>query len=39
MTKLNMQVFGGTKQRVREQAVKAVRAAIDADGGMLTPAR
>jgi enoyl-CoA hydratase len=38
MTKLNMQVFGGTKQRVREQAVRAVRAAIDADGGMLTPA-
>jgi enoyl-CoA hydratase/carnithine racemase len=37
MTKLNMTVFTGTKQRVREQALKAVRAAIDADGGMLGP--
>ncbi|HEV2171353.1 MAG TPA: crotonase/enoyl-CoA hydratase family protein [Candidatus Binatus sp.] len=38
MTKLNMAVFTASKQRVREQAVKAVRAAIDADGGILTPA-
>jgi len=39
MTKLNMAVFTASKQRVREQAVKAVRAAIDADGGSLAPAR
>jgi enoyl-CoA hydratase len=38
MTKLDMAVFTASKQRVREQAVKAVRAAIDADGGMLAPA-
>jgi enoyl-CoA hydratase len=38
MTKLNMAVFTASKQRVREQAVKAVRAAIDADGGMLARA-
>lgn len=39
MTKLNLAVFTETKLRVREQALKAVRAAIDADGGMLTAAR
>jgi enoyl-CoA hydratase len=38
-TKLNMAVFTASKLRVREQAAKAVRAAIDADGGMLAPAK
>jgi enoyl-CoA hydratase len=35
MTKLNMAIFTASKNRVREQAVKAVRAAIDADHGMV----
>ncbi|MGH8323497.1 MAG: crotonase/enoyl-CoA hydratase family protein [Steroidobacteraceae bacterium] len=38
MTKLNPAVFTATKQRVREQAVTAVRAAIDADHGPGAPA-
>ena len=38
LTKLNMAAHTASKLRLREQALKAVRAAIDADGGMLAPA-
>jgi len=37
--KLNMTALTASKMRVREQALKAVRAAIDADGGLLTTTR
>jgi enoyl-CoA hydratase len=35
LTKLNMAIFTASKQRVREQALKAVRAAIDTDHGLV----
>jgi enoyl-CoA hydratase len=34
-TKLNMTVHAASKLRMQEQTLKAIRAAIDADGGML----
>jgi enoyl-CoA hydratase len=37
-TKLNPAVFTGSKLRLREQALKAVRGAIEADSGMFAPA-
>lgn len=39
LTKLNMTAHAASKLRMREQALKAVRIAIDADGAMLSPAR
>jgi len=39
LAKLNITAFAASKMRVREQALKAVRAAIDADGGLLTTPR
>ena len=39
LTKLNMTVHAASKLRAREQTLKAIRAAIDADGGMLATAR
>ncbi len=39
LTKLNMTALAASKMRVREQALKAVRAAIDADGGLLVTTR
>jgi enoyl-CoA hydratase len=38
LTKLNMAAHTASKLRLREQTLKAVRAAIDADGGTLSPA-
>ena len=37
-TKLNMSIHAASKLRLRDQTLKAVRAAIDADGGLLGPA-
>jgi enoyl-CoA hydratase len=39
LTKLNMTAHAASKLRLRDQSLKAIRAAIDADGGMLAPAR
>ena len=39
LTKLNMAALTASKLRMREQALKAIRAAIDADAGTLSPAR
>jgi len=39
LSKLNMAALAASKMRVREQTLKAVRAAIDADGGVLEPPR
>ena len=39
LAKLNITAFAASKMRVREQALKAVRAAIDTDGGLLTTTR
>ena len=39
LTKLNMTAHAASKLRLRDQTLKAIRAAIDADGGMLAPAR
>src|ERR1700722_3484294 len=39
LAKLNITAFTASKLRVREQALKAVRAAIDTDGGVLTTPR
>ncbi len=36
-TKLNMSIHAASKLRLRDQTLKAVRAAIDADGGLLGP--
>ena len=38
LTKLNMAAHTASKLRLREQTLKAIRAAIDADGGTLSPA-
>jgi enoyl-CoA hydratase len=38
LTKLNMAAHTASKLRLREQTLKAIRAAIDADGGTLLPA-
>jgi enoyl-CoA hydratase len=38
ITKLNMDVLAASKLRLREQTLKAVRAAIDADRGLSAPA-
>jgi len=38
LTKLNMTAHSASKLRMREQALKAIRAAIDADAGLLSPA-
>jgi enoyl-CoA hydratase len=38
LARLNMAVHTASKLRMREQSLKAIRAAIDADGGMLAPA-
>ncbi len=37
LTKLNMAVHAASKLRLRDQTLKAIRAAIEADGGMLAP--
>jgi enoyl-CoA hydratase len=39
LTKLNLTALAASKMRVREQALKAVRAAIVADGGLLVTTR
>jgi len=39
LTKLNMAVHTASKMRMREQALKAIRAAIDADAGTLSQTR
>jgi len=39
LTKLNMTAHAASKLRLRDQTLKAIRAAIDADRGMLSPAR
>src|SRR6202023_2885117 len=39
LTTLNMTAHAAPKLRLRDQPLKAIRAAIDADGGMLAPAR
>jgi len=39
LTELNMAAHTASKLRLREQALKAIRAAIDADGGSLASAR
>jgi enoyl-CoA hydratase len=36
LTKLNMDVHASSKLRLRDQTLKAIRAAIDADGGLLS---
>jgi enoyl-CoA hydratase len=38
-SKLNMAVHTASKLRLRDQTLKAIRAAIDSDHGMLAPAR
>ena len=38
LTKLNMTALAASKLRLRDQTLKAIRAAIDADGGMLASA-
>ncbi len=38
MTKLNMTVHAASKLRLRDQTLKAIRAAIKADNGMVAPA-
>ena len=38
LTKLNMTVHAASKLRLRDQTLKAIRAAIEADNGMLSPA-
>jgi enoyl-CoA hydratase len=38
ITKLNTDVLAATKLRLRDQTLKAVRAAIDADRGLSAPA-
>ena len=38
LTKLNMKVHAASKLRLRDQTLKAIRAAIEADGGMLAGA-
>jgi enoyl-CoA hydratase len=37
-SKLNMTAHSTSKRRLRDQTLKAIRAAIDSDGGMLAPA-
>ena len=39
LTKLNMEVHAASKLRLRDQTLKATRAAIEADNGSLAPAR
>jgi enoyl-CoA hydratase len=39
LTKLNMTAHAASKLRLRDQTLKAIRAAIDTDAGMLAPAR
>ena len=39
LTKLNMTAHAASKLRLRDQTLKAIRAAIDADGSMQAPAR
>jgi len=39
LTKLNLAAHTASKLRMREPALKAIRAAIDADAGTLSPAR
>src|SRR6266481_5700236 len=38
LTKLNMTAHSASKLRLRDQTLKAIRAAIEADNGMLAPA-